>query len=74
MLVKILKIPRRDKTFKIIDSEEENLIGKTFQMECNGLINLSHYYDLNTAGVLFDTHTGEPVGFFEFLEGIYEQS
>jgi len=74
MLVKILKIPRRDKTFKIIDSEEENLIGKTLQMECNGLINLSHYYDLNTAGVLFDTHTGEPVGFFEFLEGIYEQS
>ena len=74
MLVKILKIPHRDKTFKIIDSEEENLIGKTLQMEYNGLINLSHYYDLNTAGVLFDTHTGEPVGFFEIVEGIYENT
>jgi len=72
MQIKIAKIPHKDKTFKIIDSEEEELIGKILQVEYNGLLNLGHYYDVNTAGVLFDTHTGEPVGFFEFVEGIYE--
>ena len=65
------KLKRLDpKTYEIIDCEDSTFIGRKIRIDydknCfNGVLNLSKYYDLDTAGDLWDIERGQLIGFWE---------
>lgn len=58
------------KTYEIVDCEDLTFIGKKIHVDYDknwfyGSLSLSKYYDLDTAGDLWDIDRGQLIGYWE---------